>query len=242
MEALRNKLKQNKQNLKVFILAGGLGSRLKDAVPILPKVLAPISGRPFLFWQLDFLYSSGVRDVVLMLGHKSNDVLANISSVSVENKWPGLAVKTCVESSPLGTGGAIINALRVLNHSEDFVVINGDTWLNGDIVPLYNAEPNTVGLVKVDDISRFGEVRVENGRVVKFNEKSGDRTSGFVNAGIYKFSAKIFSNFDFFPLSLEHVVLQHLVKRQELSSLFLNIDFIDMGVPEDYARLNEILR
>ena len=107
--------------MKVVILAGGLGTRLKDTVPDLPKPMAPIKGRPFLEYQMDFWMNQGINRFILSVGYLSDIIINHFSY-----KYRGAILEYSIESNPLGTGGALIQALK--NLSEPVLVINGDTF------------------------------------------------------------------------------------------------------------------
>ena len=89
-------------DITAAILAGGLGTRLRPALDDRPKVLAPVSGRPFLTYLLDMLQAASVRRVVLLTGYKGEQVEAALGGY-----YQGMTLVYSAESSPLGTGGAL---------------------------------------------------------------------------------------------------------------------------------------
>lgn len=222
-----------------IILAGGIGSRLRKAVPDLPKCLAPVAGRPFLEWQIKLLELAGITHFLLALGHKSEAVVA-----AIEDTWAKGAAITCViEPEPLGTAGAISNAMRTAQ-VEEALVINGDTLIKGSLAPLMTAldlnqgEYMRMGIVRLPDCGRYGAVSLgEKDKVIEFREKTEGR-SGFVNAGIYRVNGRALSHAACRPVSLENDVLPKLVNARQLRACQLAGPFIDMGVPEDYQYLS----
>ena len=222
-----------------IILAGGIGSRLQEAVPDLPKCLAPVAGRPFLEWQIKSLELAGITHFLLALGHKSEAVLA-----AIEDTWTKRAAVTCViEPEPLGTAGAISNAMRTAQ-IEEALVINGDTLIKGSLTPLMAAldlsqcEYMRMGIVRVGNCGRYGAVSLgANDKVIEFREKAEGRP-GFVNAGIYRVNSRALAHAACRPASLENDVLPKLVNARQLRACQLRGPFIDMGVPDDYRFLS----
>ena len=167
--------------MQFVVLAGGRGTRLKGAIPEgLPKPMAPVAGRPFLERLLDRAIDGGAHEVVLLVGHHSSAISDHFGSV-----YRGLPVRYSVETSPLGTGGALRNAVDSL--AERFVLLNGDSYAEVDfraLVDHLDDGPLAMTLTRVVDAGRFGTVAVERGRAVRLVEK-GTGGPGLVNAGIY---------------------------------------------------------
>lgn len=219
-----------------IVLAGGLGSRLRDAVGDVPKCLAPVGSRTFLDIQLDALFEAGVGDVVLSLGHKADQVLAAIQAGHV-----GRPVRWVVEPTPLGTGGAILHVMDTLGLDEALVA-NGDTYLSGDFagmlapLDLKHGELFRMALAHVPDRTRFGGVEVDaRHQVQRFLEK-GRRDAGVINAGLYRVARTALPVARNGPFSLEADVLPALVHAGAVKALAISGSFVDIGVPEDYQR------
>ncbi len=216
-----------------IVLAGGLGTRLRSAVPDRPKCLAPVGARPFLALQLQLLQRRGIERIVLALGHGAAAVRDAVMAFD-----GALRVDSVVEPSPLGTGGALRHALRAWGLAEALVV-NGDTWIDADLAglqrPLGGGESMRLGLVRVADRARYGGVALdESGRITHF-APSGRPGPGLVNAGIARLTLAAFDAVaDSVPCSLEVDVLPALAGRGALGGVVLEGDFIDIGVPEDY--------
>jgi len=222
-----------------IILAGGLGTRLRSVVADLPKCLAPVGSRPFLDIQIRQLAAAGVDDVVLSLGHLAQLVIDSIP-LHVESA----VVRHVVEQQPLGTGGAIAHALKVLGLDE-VVVANGDTYLDGDLggmlEPLDRAsgELLRMAIVEVPDRARFGGVTLtESTTVTGFLEK-GQAGQGFINAGLYRLCLEALAGAGDGAFSLETAVLPDLAVRSHVRACKISGEFIDIGVPEDYRRFCE---
>src|SRR3954471_21886553 len=156
----------------VAVLAGGLGTRLRGSIGALPKVLAPVAGRPFLDILLDQIARQGFRRVVLLLGYRADAVEAHLAQA----RRTDLAIETVIETAPLGTAGALRGALPRLA-SDPVVVMNGDTFVEFDaaaVLAALGASDAAAALVavRVPDAGRYGALALDGaGRVARFLEK-----------------------------------------------------------------------
>lgn len=224
---------------EAIVLVGGLGTRLRSVVQDLPKPLAPVAGRPFLARLLDRLGDNGIRRVVLACGYRAGQVVAAIG-----DDWRGMQVAYSIEAEPLGTGGAIRLAATHLQGGGAHV-LNGDTWL--DYVPAdleracrARAAAVAIALAHVDDVARYGAIAIDHGRVVAFHEKGG-QGPGWINAGCYFLGADALAALparDAF--SFEQAVLEPRAHAGEVAAFTDTAGFIDIGVPEDFARAQSL--
>jgi len=219
-----------------IVLAGGLGTRLRQAVPDRPKCLAPVGTSSFLELQLLALLQQGFTRFVLSLGYMAGQVAQAARSFDA-----ALAVECVVETHPLGTGGAVLHAMDSTGLRQA-VVINGDTMIDADLAAMRqplsqsNGEHMRIGLVTVADRERYGGVRVEQELVVGFSEK-GQSGPGLINAGIYRVDRQAFDGWQpGVPLSMEAQVMPALMVRGALRATSLKGSFIDIGIPDDYRR------
>lgn len=220
---------------EAIILAGGFGTRLRGIVDDVPKPLAPVAGRPFLAWLLDRVGATGIRRCILATGYLGDRIEARIGP-----DWQGMDIAYSREPAPLGTGGAIRLAARQLR-GDGVHVFNGDTWLEFDPPGLEAAArtagtPLAIALARVDDVGRYGAVDIVRGRVGGFREK-GEAGPGWINAGCYFLGADALAALparDAF--SFEQDVLQPRVQAGAVAAFTETAGFIDIGVPEDYAR------
>ncbi len=219
--------------METIILAGGLGTRLREAVPDLPKPMAPVAGRPFLALLLDRLAASGVSHVVLSVGYLHEKISAVFGA-----SYTGMRISYSIEDQPLGTGGAMKQAM---SHCRDDCVIamNGDSYCEIDpasLLSLVQDRPFAMALVPVDDTSRYGRVVAEGGCVTGFQEK-GISGSGFINAGVYGLSRNVFEGRGFAQkFSFEADFMMPFIAELRPEYLVADGLFIDIGIPEDYAR------
>lgn len=227
----------------VALLAGGLGTRLGGALGDLPKVMAPVDGRPFLDHLLDRLSATReVRRVVLCLGHKAGPVLAHLETVH-----HAFEIVPLVEPEPLGTAGALAFAGRWLD-GDPVLVMNGDTFVDFDL-GRFVGEHRRRGLdasllsVKSQFTGRYGRLDLDDdGRVIRFREKDPtDTEAGWINAGVYAFGPNLRDRISRIGKgSLERDVLQKL-PQGAIAAIPCDGRFIDIGTPESLARAPQIV-
>lgn len=221
--------------MKLLILAGGKGTRLRSEVPDVPKVLAPINGEPFINLQIENWLAQGITSFVFILHHDANlikDYISNLYPKLIKNK----KIQFVIESQPLDTGGAVSNAIHELNLNSNFLVTNADTWLSTGFKMMWNSKAPSIAVTKVSDISRFGKVCFEDDKVISFEEKNNICEPGYINAGIFLFHPSDFETQTNKIFSLERSLLVELVNKNKLNIVKLNTYFIDIGVPSDYNR------
>lgn len=232
------------EKLDAIILAGGKGTRLRSVVSDIPKPLAPINGKPFLDILLSQLDGSGCANkVVLAVGYKSEIVIDRYKDCK-EYKFK---ILFSLEKELLGTGGAIKKAMQ-LTKSEDVLVLNGDSYAEVDIRDAikYHIENNasmTVVLKEVDNVGRFGSVKLDGeNRITAFEEKKDTVNPGLINAGIYLMKRKLFDNVqEDKVVSLEREILPELINKG-IYGYIAGGKFIDIGIPETYMSSGEYLR
>lgn len=220
--------------MEAIILAGGLGTRLQSVVQDVPKCMAPVAGKPFLFYLLKDLETAGFQHVILALGYKHEVVTQWISTCKT-----ALKISFVVENEPLGTGGAVKLSLAQTSREAVFT-LNGDTFLalNYPAMMAFHNEKKaaaTLALKEMHHFERYGMVETnEDARIVRFREKQYcDR--GFINGGVYVINRNVL---DGFPekFSLEKDFFEPQVSAGQLAAFPTSGYFIDIGVPEDYHR------
>jgi NDP-sugar pyrophosphorylase family protein len=224
--------------VRAFVLAGGLGTRLKPRFGDLPKPLAPLGGRPFLARQLEWLATRGVDEAVLCVGYGADQVRDALG----DGKSLGVRLRYSVETEPLGTGGAL--RLAAEHVSGPALVANGDTLAEVDPWELERArwERGAIGAValfQVADASQRGRVeRDVAGTIARFAEKDpAHRGHAWVNGGLYAFAPALW---DRLPASgassLERDVLPQLASEGRLVGYEADGEFFDIGTPEEWER------
>lgn len=224
------------ERVELLVLAGGFGTRLRAAVPGVPKPLAPVAGRPFLHYQIANWIAQHVASLTFLLHNEADMIRGFLAAEHQEGRLQGCNVRSVTEPQPLGTGGAIAFAVRELEIAESFLVANADTWLGHGIQDVAAAQSPAVALVRVDDCSRYGRVELEQTKVTAFHEKQPGAGRGWINAGLYNLRRDLFEAWDGEPFSLERSVLPSLVEARTLDAVAIETDFIDIGMPNDYHR------
>ena len=172
--------------MKAIILAGGLGTRLRPLTDVTPKPLLPVKGKPIIEHAIVNFKKHGIVDIILSIGYKADTIKEYFGDGS---KW-GVNISYCVEDQPLGTGGALKMASQGVD--ETFVAINGDNladfdWTSAIDTHKKNNSKATLQLFPVEDVTKFGIARLDDGKIVEFIEKPTveQAPSNLNNAGGY---------------------------------------------------------
>lgn len=223
-------------NVTAAILAGGLGTRLRPAPRGMPKVLADVNGRPFITYLLDRLVSAGISRVVLLTGHLAGQV-----SDALGEQYRRLKLCYSIETTPLGTAGALRRALPKL-HGDTVLLLNGDSMCDVNLPRMVEAHRRrgaglTMALVRVADTTRFGRVKMAaDGRLVHFEEKQASTGPGWINAGIYVIKRSLILTIPAKQtLSLERDVLPGWLESARCHGFKAKGRFLDIGTPCSFA-------
>jgi D-glycero-alpha-D-manno-heptose 1-phosphate guanylyltransferase len=218
-----------------IILAGGLGTRIRHLAPNLPKPMIPIRGRPFVEWIMLYLKRQGVQDFLLSTGYMSDAVEAYF----LDHSFPGMDIHYAKEMEPLGTAGAILNALPFLEPGTVmFFVLNGDSILPFEaakMVAMMDEDTEGVLLgVHEPDCSRFGRMEIANGELKAFHEKSPG--AGIINGGVYLLRTEPFIEWPVQRMSFEQDLLpQRLAAGAKYKVVETAGPLLDIGTPESLA-------
>ena len=225
---------------EAIILAGGKGTRLSDVVSDMPKVMAPVNGRPFLEYLLDYLTIFIIEHVVLSVGYKKEMIMDHFGS-----QYRDIKIDYAIEEEPLGTGGGVQKAFEYIEGNRAFV-INGDTLFKVDLTRHFDFHTIrktdfSLTLREVEDVSRYGAVEVDDERkIIAFREKGEKRGKGLINGGVYLIHKRFFEK-NAFPekFSIEKDCLEALVNTGQFYGLICRQYFIDIGIPEDYKQAQD---
>lgn len=222
--------------IEAVILAGGEGKRLRPVVRDVPKPMAEVAGRPFLWWLMTRLSRQKVERVILSVGYK-----AEVIQDYFGNVFCGMEIAYSFESEPLGTGGAIRLALERAGQ-ERAVVLNGDTYTDVNLLQLLveleaSGADLGIAVAHLNDAARYGAIVMaeKTNRIIGFDEKRGS-SAGYINAGIYCLRRDIFVKYpvpQIFSFERDFLTKQAAVL-QPIAFTAVQA-FIDIGVPEDYA-------
>ena len=227
--------------LHAFVLAGGLGLRLRPVVGALPKALAPVGGRPFLSYILAYLQRNGVRQVTLCTGYGAAAVRSFAGSGA---DW-GIHIDYSEEVTPLGTGGAVRLALERCT-DDRVLVLNGDSYFDIRLQRLAEAHRDLGGLAtlaarRTAAAGRFGALTIDpSGRVLEFREKAQEGAAD-INAGIYVLERSVMdASSATMPFSLERDVFPALIDGTggRLKAVVFDGFFVDIGIPDDHATVD----
>ncbi len=231
---------------EAIILAGGLGTRLKPVVSHVPKCMAPVAGKPFLHFVLDFLQNSGVQHFVMSVGY-----LHEIIEEYLFKNYAPVTYTLSLENEPLGTGGAIrLAADKCLE--KNLLICNADTLYKIDVSALskLHEEMNaacTMSLKPMHYFDRYGAVELNEDHSIKSFKEKQYYTSGLINGGVYALDREKFlqeklpEKFSFEKDYLEKNVKNDDHEKPKLYGIIQDDYFIDIGIPEDYDRAQKEL-
>ncbi len=227
---------------QAIILAGGLGTRLRSVVSDFPKCMAPVAGKPFLHFVVEYLLSQGVDKFIFSVGYKSETIIDYVN-----DQYHMLDVQFSIEEEPLGTGGAIKLACELATE-KNVLILNGDTLFKIDIEKLVafhnlNRADCTLCLKPMQDFDRYGVVELKNDNSISsFKEKQQYQT-GLINGGVYALNVAGFLQ-EALPqkFSFENDYLEAYFDKRKMCGIIQDEYFIDIGIPEDYERAqNELI-
>ena len=228
-----------------IVLAGGLGTRLRSVVSDVPKPMAQINGRPFLERLLEYWSAQGVTHFVLAVGYLAEIVIKHFG-----DEFRGIPISYSIEKEPLGTGGALLQALTFLDKNDITLVLNGDTFFQiplSELVSSYEKNGNSgvqFSLMKTNNTDRYMGLDW-NPETKKISSLTASPSQDFVyaNGGVYLINPEDFImglggtksslELDIFPTLFNSGVPFSGVP-------FGDANFIDIGVPEDYHRASRI--
>jgi len=241
-------IKQIVMIYEAVILAGGMGTRLKDIVPDKPKPMADINGRPFLEYLLSYLAGNSVSRIIFSVGFRADIIISHF-----KNRYKNIDIEYVIEETPLGTGGGIANALGKVTGSDVFI-LNGDTLFNVDLKKVARFHKSkeaflTMALKKNENGSRYGSVIIDEAFQIKaFREKELNAGKALINGGIYLLSKEKFLQ-ESLPekFSFEKDFLEKYFLKKRFYGMPFDNYFIDIGTPSSYKLaqtelLNEFIR
>ena len=218
--------------MEYILLAGGRGTRLSTVVNDRPKPLALINGKPFITIILDKIINYSCEKIFITVSFKGD-----MFEKCLGNNYKGIPLIYIHEKTPLGTGGAVLNAFRFLS-KEKAIIINADTFLDLNYSKFikYSIDKEfSLCATKVDKSERYGLLNIsKDSRVLGFFEKQKD-CAGYINSGVYMFSKSIIDLFkDIKYCSLETKILKDLSDQKKLFAFICDSYFIDIGIPKDF--------
>jgi D-glycero-alpha-D-manno-heptose 1-phosphate guanylyltransferase len=229
--------------LEAIILAGGFGTRLQQVVTDLPKSMAQVNGKPFIDYLLNYLRGQGITKFIFSVGYK-NEVIQTY----LKDNYKNIPIEYAIETDPLGTGGGIRFAFRLVEGDSAFV-LNGDSMFRIGMSALGQLHSDTradvtLALRYLEDTERYGSVRInEEKRITGFMEKGHETGPGYINGGIYIINKSFIENQGFPKVfSIE----KDCFEKKYLDARFFGFPsrgyFLDIGIPEDFYRAQNEFR
>ena len=215
--------------MKAIILAGGRGKRLKPVTDYVPKPLVPIKNIPIIEWQIRYLKKFGIKEVIICTGYKADMIESYLSM-----KKLGMKIKFSIEKTPLGTGGAIKKAGKLIN-DKSFFVINGDTITNIDLHQLASKK-NAIAAIELR--TKYGILETESDKIINFKEKK-EISDTWMNAGIYHLQKEILKKL---PIKgdIEKTVFPDYAKKGMLNTIkFKNVEWFSVDSFKDMEECSE---
>jgi NDP-sugar pyrophosphorylase family protein len=220
------------ENIPAILLVGGKGTRLRAVVSSKPKPLALVGNIPFLELLVVQLRSQGVHHMIMSTGHLAKQIEETFGD---GGRW-NADIRYSRESQPLGTAGALKFAESYLEESSDFLVVNGDSFMEIDISEFVRFHRQHGGVVSmavrmVPDAARYGTVHADaSKRIIGFSEKTGNTSPGMINAGVYLFRRSVLKLIPEGPFSLEKDLFPQLLTQGmyafEQDGIFIDIEAV----------------
>ena len=225
--------------MEAVILAGGQGTRMQNINNKIPKIILEINGKPFLYWLIKQLQKNKVEKIILCLGIKHELILNAIDNYEFKN----IDINFFVEKEQLGTGGALINILDMINN-DNFIFMNGDSMFNIPIKKLYtthiqNQNDLTYSLKKLDSQNTdYGGISVKsNGQIVSHKMGNANSKCKLIDAGlriVNKNTILKYKNRNNYPISFEKDIAPEFIKTHKSMGLIYDLEFFDIGNPQSY--------
>nr|NQU90086.1 NTP transferase domain-containing protein [Bacteroidota bacterium] len=225
---------------EAIILAGGLGTRLSGVLKDIPKAMAPVNGKPFLDYQLDYLDVFSIDHIIISVGHLREQIMDHYG-----DRYKNMHIEYVVEEEPMGTGGGLKLAMEKVTGNTVYV-LNGDTFYHIDyqkFLDIHYAKESKLSIVlrELDNVSRYGSIeRDEDRSITGFFEKSQKQGKGFINGGVYLMSKPFFKSQNLpDKFSLEKDFFEKIYLTDKIYGILCRQYFIDIGVPEDYEKAQD---
>ena len=218
--------------MKVIILAGGKGKRLRPITDYVPKPLIPIKNISIIEWQIKYLKKFGISEIIICSGYKTK-MIENY----LNNKKLGIKITFSVEDKPLGTGGAIKKAGKKIK-DKSFLVINGDIITNIDLKKLIKKN-NAIASIQLK--TKFGILQTDGNKIIKFDEKK-EITELWMNAGIYHLNKETLKELPTIG-DIEKTLFPDYAKKEKLTTIkFTNSKWYSIDSFKDMEECSLVIK
>lgn len=231
------------EKIDVIILCGGLGTRLRPVIDDQPKVLVKIGEKTFLDLLIDDLVIQGFKNIILNVGYLKEQIRKHF----ISNKRSNCTIRFSEEDEPLGTGGALKNAIPLIKN-DFFMAMNGDSICKVDLRNFIDFHIEKEALLSIVLASSktakdYGSVALDElQRITSFNEKVVGKSENLINAGIYLMDKVIFSDMPNNSFSLEYDLFPKVIVSNRCYGFLTNSKVIDIGTPERYEKAIDLLK
>ncbi|WGI17664.1 bifunctional sugar-1-phosphate nucleotidylyltransferase/acetyltransferase [Methanonatronarchaeum sp. AMET-Sl] len=225
--------------MKAVILSAGKGTRMRPLTDTRSKVVLPVAGKPLIQHTIEKLKKHGIKEIILIVNYKKETIKKELG----DGEELGVDISYVEQDKPRGTADAIKAVEDKVN--QDFLVLNGDLHLTADLYPIIkNDFENVIAVKKVEDISRYGEIKQKNGIIREINEKPDEKRKGHANTGIYRFTPEIFKAIDKTQESSrgEYEItdsIEILMEKENVGCAEIEGEWIDVGRPWDLLKANK---
>ena len=218
--------------MKVIILAGGKGKRLRPITDYVPKPLIPIKNISIIEWQIKYLKKFGISEIIICSGYKTK-MIENY----LNNKKLGIKITFSVEDKPLGTGGAIKKAGKKIK-DKSFLVINGDIITNIDLKKLIKKN-NAIASIQLK--TKFGILQTDGNKIIKFDEKK-EIENLWMNAGIYHLNKETLKELPTVG-DIEKTLFPDYAKKEKLTTIkFTNSKWYSIESFKDMEECSRVIK
>ncbi len=220
---------------QAVILAAGEGQRLRPFTVNKPKAMLSIAGKPILQYVIESLAQNGIRNIVLVVGYRKEQVFDYLGS----GEQFGVEITYVTQDKQLGTAHALAQA-RAATEPE-FLVLPGDNLIEADTITRFvNTKPEAVLAKRVDSVARYGVITMEGGAVKDIAEKPKQAKSNMINTGIYAFTTEIFGFIEA-ELDIPTALNKMLAQGYAINALETGGTWLDVVYPWDILSLNDVI-
>ena len=220
---------------QAIILAAGEGWRLRPFTVSRPKVMLPVAGKPILQYMVEALAQNGIRDIVMVVGYKQEQIFDFMGS----GERFGVDITYVTQKKRLGTAHALAQAREVAR--DEFLALSGDKMIDATTIARFvTAKPEAVLVKRVEGPERYGVVTIEDGVVKDIIEQPKEAGSNTVLARIYAFSREVF---DFIEtgLAISEVLTKMMARGKSVYACEADGPWLEAVYPWDMLSLNSVV-
>jgi len=220
---------------QAIILAAGEGWRLRPFTVSRPKVMLPVAGKPILQYMVEALAQNGIRNIVMVVGYKREQIFDFIGS----GEQLGVDITYVTQKKRLGTAHALAQAREVAQ--DEFLVLSGDKMIDATTIARFVAvKPEAVLVKRVEGPERYGVATIEDGVLKDIAEQPREAGSNTVLARIYAFSGEVFDYIETEP-AISGVLNKMIVRGKTIYACEADGPWLEAVYPWDMLSLNSVV-